>query len=228
MPFTAQDVFKRTTKILQDVNATRWPLAEQLMWLNDAVREIVLQKPNTTARTVTLSLAAGTKQTLPLPYSTLIQVIRNGSGMVVTPVSRQLVDAFLPGWHNTAIIPAAQAVRHVIDDTDDAKTFYVVPANDGTGTLEAVVSVLPAALAEPVTNPNSLASYAALTVDLDDLYQNAVTDYVLYRSFSKDMSLQGAAARATTHFQLFASAMGIKLQGEMRNVNKPVERPVAG
>lgn len=228
MPFTAQDVFSRTVKILQDVNATRWPLAEQLLWLNDAVREVVIHKPNATARTVSLPLAAGTKQSLPIPYNTLIQVVRNATGAAVTPVSRQLVDAFLPGWHDTSVIPAAATVRHVVDDSDDPKTFYVVPANDGTGALEVVVSVLPTALAMPVSNPNALASYAALTVDMDDLYQNVLTDYVLYRSFSKDMSLPGAAARATAHYQLFAQAIGLKLQGEMRNVNKPVERPVAG
>ena len=228
MPFTARDVFERTETILQDVGATRWPYAEQLLWLNDAGREIVTLKPNANARTVELDLAQGTRQTLPANYHALISVTRNLTGpsnarvggRAITTVKRSVMDNLFPNWHDPAVMPQSPMVRHVLDDAMDQSTFYVVPGNTGAGFIEAVVSVLPATLAVPAA-PTSLASYGALIVDLPDIYQNAVTDYVLFKSFSKDMALPGSSQRAVAHYSAFANALGVKAQAEMnQNVNQ--------
>lgn len=228
MPFTARDVFQRAETILQDVGATRWPYAEQILWLNDAMREIVIHKPNANSRTVELALVAGTLQTLPDQYHAMLAVTRNLSGpseariggRSITTVKRSVMDNLMPRWHDPAFMPNSAMVRHVIDDPLDQRTFYVVPGNTGAGVIEAVVSVIPAALAVPAS-PGALASYEALTVDLPAIYMNAIVDFVLYRAFSKDMALPGAAQRAVAHYTAFANALGIKAQAELnQNPNK--------
>ena len=232
MPFTARDVFARTTPILQDAGAVRWPYPEQILWLNDAVREIALLKPNATAKTVELAMVRGALQTLPATAQRLMQVIRNldtlagsetgrAGGRAITPITRDLMDSLRPNWTDPNVLPYGKVVRHVIDDAYDERSFYVVPGNDGTGIIEAIVSAIPADLSAPVTAPDSLASYAALTVDLPDIYRSPVVDYVLYRAFSKDMNLPASAARASAHYQQFAAALGQKAQVEqIANVNQ--------
>lgn len=225
MAFTAKDVLSRTTTILQDAGAVRWPLSEQLLWLNDATREIAILKPNATAKTVVVPLVAGTKQTIPATAHALIQVTRNVDGAnntpgrVITPIVREVLDAQMPGWHDQTKLPYGKVVKHVIDDPFDQQVFYVVPGNDGTGKLEAVVSALPAEIATPA-DPFDIDAYTG-TVDLPEIYRNAVIDYVLYRAFSKDMNLAGAANRAVAHYQQFSTAIGVKTQAEAAvNVNE--------
>lgn len=228
MPFTARDVFERAEIILQDAGATRWPYTEQLLWLNDAGREIVTLKPNANARTVELELEQGTKQSLAEAHHALISVTRNMTGpegariggRAITTAKRSVMDTLFPNWHDPAVMPQTVMVRHVIDDAMDQRTFYVVPGNTGAGVIEAVVSVIPATLELPAS-PDSLASYSALDVDLPAIYQNAVVDYVLFKAFSKDMALPGSAQRAVAHYSAFANALGVKAQAEVnQNVNQ--------
>lgn len=225
MAFTAKDVLTRTTTILQDAGAVRWPLAEQLLWLNDATREIAILKPNATAKTVVISMVSGTKQTIPTTAQALIQVTRNVVGVgntpgrVITPIVREVLDAHMPGWHDATKLPYGSIVKHVIDDPFDQNVFYVVPGNDGTGKIEAVVSSLPAEISVP-TDPFDIDAYTT-AVDVPDIYRNSVIDYVLYRAFSKDMNLAGAANRAVAHYQQFTNALGVKSQAEAAvNVNE--------
>lgn len=228
MSFTALEVFERTEKILQDAGAVRWPYPEQLLWLNDAGREVVTLKPNANAKTVELTLVEGTKQTLPAQHHALLEVKRNLTGPVgarvggraITTARRSVMDTLMPNWHDPTFLPFSAMVRHVVDDPLDQATFYVVPGNTGAGVIEAVVSALPTHLTAPAS-PELLVSYGALTVDLPRIYLNPVVDYVLYRSFSKDMAQPGAADRAGAHYSAFNGALGVKAQAEMnQNVNQ--------
>lgn len=224
MAFTAKDVLTRVSTILQDSGAVRWPLPEQLTWLNDATREIAIVKPNATAKTVVISLVSGTKQEIPETAASLIQVTRNitgtsTGGRVITPIVREVLDRQIPRWHETEFLPFSANVKHVIDDPFDQRVFYVVPGNDGTGKIEAVVSSIATDIPVP-TNQFEIDDYTA-AVDLQDIYRNVVVDYVLYRAFSKDMALAGAVQRAQAHYMQFSNALGIKVQGEaVANVNE--------
>jgi hypothetical protein len=235
MAFTAKDVMLRATTVLQDAGAVRWPATELLLWLNDAVRELALHKPNAVAETAELSLAQGTWQSLPAEYISLIRVSRNltnvaadvggrTGGKAITPIVREILDAQMPGWQDLTVLPASPNVTHIIQDMMDPRSFYVVPANDGTGIIEAIVSKMPADIVQP-TNPLDIDSYTA-TVDLPDIYRNALVDFVLYRAFSKDMNLAGNAQRAGAHYQQFAQAIGMKTQTEqVTTVNTTGSQP---
>jgi hypothetical protein len=89
--------------------------------------------------------------------------------------------------------------------------YWVYPGNDGTGYVEADVSVLPTPLVA-AGNVNSIGSYSA-DVGLLELYGGPLLDYVLYRCQLKD-DIDGAAGRSAVHFQQFASVLGIKIQVE--------------
>ena len=217
MAFTVQNVLSVAATTLLDSDHVRWPLTELLSYLNDGVRTIVSIKPNANSRTVTLALASGTLQTLPDEYTVLSRVTRNMltghdevggpvGGAVIRPVmGRGLMDAFFPAWQADESLFAA-TVKHVIYDQADLRRFYVIPGNDGTGKIEAVVGVMPAAIPEPAS-PTLLASYSA-TVGLPDKFRTPLTDFVLARAFGKDSMVPASEARAAKHMAQFTEAMG--------------------
>lgn len=224
MAFTAQNVIQTAQATLQDGAGVRWLPTELLNYLNAGVREIALQKPNATAETTTMDLVAGTKQSLPAGYHKLLSAIRNtANNRAILPVVKEVLDIQYPGWHDTGTLPASPTVSYVMDDMFDVSTFYVCPANDGQGNIEVMMSRLPTPLAAP-NDPLDLSAYT-MAVQIADIYENCLVDYVCSRAFSKDLNIPGAAQRAQAHYQLFQQALGIKAQVEMaQNVDTPKSR----
>lgn len=220
MALRARDIMERAQRLVLDETSVRWPLAELCMWVNDAQREVVLQKPSALSANVVISLAADTMQELPNTYLALLRVVRNvtvaGSppvrtgGRAVRIVSREVMDSQSPDWHDPTKTTPAKVVKHYLFDEQDPLHFYVYPPNDGTGKVEAIVSAAPAVIAA-TGDANALASYETVLA-LPDIYANAILDFVLYRSYAKDANFAGNAQRAALHYQQFANSLGMKVQ----------------
>jgi hypothetical protein len=210
--FTTADVMTRAATTIGDEQFVRWSAQELHRYLNDGLRAIVAIKPNAKSKTVTLDLVEGTMQTLPEDYTILSRVSRNitsdgnGTGAIRTLDSRSVVDAMLPGWQDETVIPFARVVKHVIHDLADPATFYVVPGNDATGHIEAVVGAYPAASPVPGANPSAIGSYTD-AVDLADIYLNPLVDYLIHRAYAKDARVAGSAARAAAHYEMFTGGV---------------------
>lgn len=239
MAVTAKQVFERVRILSQDNTSVRWPLAELLQWLNDALREVVLHKPSAGGSTVVVDLVEGTYQTVPSTYIGLLRVVRNvvsvdgetgirTAGRAIRMVQRDILDSQHPDWHSDDAVPFAAAVKHVVYDPADPRAFYVYPGNSGTGKIEAVAYKTPTQIALP-SDPEDIDGYSA-TLDIADIYQNAIVDYVLYRAYSKDAQFAGNAQRANAHFQMFANSLGIKIKNEITSnpntvINNPLVQP---
>ena len=52
------------------------------------------------------------------------------------------------------------------------------------------------------------------TLPLDDMYLNALMEYMLFRCFEKDSDTPNNQIRATGHFQAFLQMLGAKLSTE--------------
>jgi hypothetical protein len=224
MAFQAKEVMLRAQYVLQDAGAVRWTAPELRLWLNDGLREIAIRKPNATSASVEIALAKGTYQKLPAGYQALVRITRNldtlddsvdkrGGGRAITKIHREVMDAQIPGWQDSSVLPYSKQVMHYIEEIIDRRSYYVVPGNDGTGTVEAIVSRVPAEIPEPATAILDVDSYDTV-VEIADEYRNSLVDYSLYRAFSKDMNIAGGAQRSQMHYQQFADALGIKVQME--------------
>lgn len=211
----ASDLMARARIVLQDEDSVRWPLAELSDWINDGLREISRQAPSAFARTDDLVLVAGVKQALPDAYTRMLRPIVNAPfegadrapRVAVTVVDQFTLDIVQPDWHSER--RKRQQVRHVMLDEAAPRTFYVYPSNDGTGRLRAVMAVRFAPVVAAGA-ADALASYAA-EVGVDDLYANALLDYVLYRAFSKDAQYAGSMQRAAAHFSQFGAAVNMQM-----------------
>lgn len=230
MTFTAKDIIDESTVLLQDVGGVRWTPPEILAYINGAVREICIRNPRASTELRHLSLDGGTRQTLPDDCLILSRVHCNVITDPLAPIgdpaphfqstairmvnSKEMLDAVLPNWMDSTSGATKQAaVLYVYYDPITPREFYVIPANNGLGKIEVVVGVLPARIPTPVSNPLDPASYTA-TVDLPDIYQSMVVDFVLYRALSKDSSLPGSKERALMHKQLFDTAMSAQAGAE--------------
>jgi hypothetical protein len=218
MAVTVQSVIDRAQTVLQDTTGVRWPVvAELVLWVNDAQREIALLKPDAAAVNDTITLIAGTKQSIPTGGNRLLKVVRNmssasnGTGKrAVRLVDREVLDAQTPDWHDPTVAgDAAHAavVKHYIYDESNPRNFYVYPGVNGAAYLEIIYSSNPAAVAQ-VDN-----------LSIPDIFANAVLNYVLYMAYMKDAEYAGNQQRASSHFQLFTASITGK--GQIDAITNP-------
>ena len=220
MSVNVKEAIERAQRIVQDDEAVRWTLPEWLTWFNDAIREIALYKPTAFSVSAPFLLAAGTYQKAPAAANLVLRVTRNLKTIdpdtrvgttSVRAVDRDQLDLSNPSWHDPTVVTPRREVRNVAYDQDEPTAFWVYPPNDGTGIVELVTSVPPEPIAAPDA-PNEIASYETLEAKAPNVLLNAVTDYMLYRAFSKDAAFAGSAQRAITYYSAFANAVGINIQ----------------
>ena len=198
-------VIDKAQTVLQDTTGVRWPDAELLDWLNDGQQSIVIYKPNAYVRTIAVLMVQGTKQSLPSDGVQLVNVVRNMGANGTTPgrairiAQQEMLDARVPNWHGST---ASAEVQHFVYSALNPKTFYVYPPNTGTGYVEMAYG------AEP---PNATLG-GAITVD--NIYQTALLDYMLYRAFSKDTEFADQS-RSTSYLNAFIAALTGKVRVEM-------------
>lgn len=205
MALTAQDVLNRVRVLLVDTDSTnyRWTDAEIFRWIGDAQRVIVGIKPNACNSITTLSLVAGTRQTLPADGFIFMgancNIVGSARGRAVRVVQRDDMDRLRPNWHGEGQVAT---VQNVIFDPLDQTAFFVYPPNDGTGKIEINYA----------KHPTEVASGATPLVILD-AYMPPVVDYVCYRCFIKD-GPEGSKGVAQDYLTSFAQALGIYGAGE--------------
>lgn len=199
----AVDLINRVAVTLQDPTFVRWTQQELLNYLNDAQRQVVLFRPDARAVNHTLTCAAAAKQSLPADALRLVNVIRNKDGRAITKIDRNILDVQLPTWFETAI--GADGVKHYVYDAADPKVFYVFPKPTTSNQIELVYSAAPVDIV--VVN----FSTDTQVIGVDDIYANAIMDYMMYRAYQKDSEFANLN-RAGVYFQSFATSLGIKAQ----------------
>lgn len=222
--FQQRDVMLEASLILQDDRFTRWTLPTLNLFINGALREILLHKPNAFAKTAELPLVRGALQKMPDEYPILLRITRNlvtidaspagrAGGSQITLVSRQMLDAISPNWSDPYSTRPNATVKHFMFDVAEPDHFYVYPPNTGGGMVEAMVAAEPARVTAPSSAADQVASWAQV-VPIKEAYRQPVVDYMLFRAFSMDLTLPGMAQRAQMHRQAFDQALGIKYSRE--------------
>jgi hypothetical protein len=179
-----------------------------LSFLNSAVLQISLVRPDATSTITSLQLAAGTKQVIPSNGNRFVNVIRNlGSdgltaGKVISKVDREALDSILPTWHQAT---ATTVVLHYLFDERSPKHFYVYPPVHATTAVyvEVVYS----------ENPDEMATTGA-TIPLADIYVNPMKDWALYLAYMIDTDSPGSKEQAMHHFKSFYQGLGQEMQME--------------
>lgn len=208
MSVTAQSIIRRVVETLNDTTSVRWPVAELVRYLNDGQREVGTYRPDALVSGATHNLVAGSKQALPANGIKLMDIVRNDStsSRAIRMTNRQILDAQIPNWHN---LTGATEILHFIYDPRDPLVFYVYPPAAASG---AAVYMIYAGTPTAITEPADGSTYANVSgnIGVPDIFANALTDYVLYRAYTKDTEYAGNAARATAHYQAFTNALTVE------------------
>jgi len=211
------EVIKRVEDVLQDSNV-RWPRVELQNWLNESYLQIALLRPDASSKTGTLTCVAGSRQTITSGFSTalrLLDVVRNlaasSDKKVVRLIDRSVLDDQRPAWHNDT---ASVNIQNYTFDVRQPKEFFVFPPATTSAQLEVVYTDLPGthSLSEANLHPTTGSSEV---IKVDDTYLSVITDWILYRAFSKDAEFAANAARAGAHYQTFMSSIGNKTQSDV-------------
>ena len=197
----ASDIISRARTILNDVDGVRWLDTELLNWINDGQRLIALVRPDSSVSNTTVTLVAGTKQTIPADGLRLLDVTRNigangAGGRVCRNVDRDVLDTQNINWHSEAQM---DVVKNFVYDNRDPKTFYVYPPATTSAKLEIIYS----------KNPTNCVDTAS-TLAVADIYADPLLNYVLYRAYSKDAEFAQNSNLSSGYLATFQGMLGIK------------------
>lgn len=203
---TVSSILLRAWTKAQDLGATkRWPEAEGILWCADAQLAIVDKLPRAYTQTAVVTPAADARQTLAglgltrglqiidIPYNVASDGVT--PGQLLTKVKRAFMDDSVLSWR------AAQgaAVEHWMTDDEDPKSFDIYPTLNVAGKIKVVYAAMPADL-----------TAGADVIALDDIYADAMQQYVLFSFFSKDITSIKSAQMAQMYYTLFERALGIR------------------
>lgn len=206
---TVLKIATRARLVVNDVAGTRWSDAEILDWVNAAEAAIVAMEPPAYVVTETFALVEGTKQALPSLGVSLVDIVRNMGtdgttpGDVVDSIDRKMLDSLKPGWHGDTGVATVDLFIH---DPRDPTKFYVYPPQPSSsfGYVEVEYSKMPPDLTTgDLTDP----------LNLREVYQEAILNYLLFRMYSKEAK-EGNGALAKDYFQAFIGAIGARSQGD--------------
>lgn len=221
----ASDVITRASRILADQTKVRWTVPEMVDHCKDAVRQIILARPDAYSVTRWMTLKAGDSRQVAgniaasdnvdfgsaifNPTTRLLRVTRNGSTGGYAPIreaSRVALDSELPNWHVPPASATGYRVQHYVFDNISPYTFYVYPAVPSS-LLNHQVEIVHSAL------PDLSGTGESISLGLPDQYIAPIVDWVLYRAFSKDAEYAGNMERANHHLNSFATVLQISQAG---------------
>lgn len=200
------DVITSAGDLLLDEDHVRYPVDELIRWSNEAMGAILGRKPSAFSTITVVSLAQGTKQTLPAGSKVLLDVIRNIKADGTTPgrairrSDRQQLDDVDPTWHTAK--PKSEIRNYTYDDRI-SDTYYVYPPAVAGTKVELAHAVLPA----EIMNITGI-----LQIGLE--YKAAVVNYLCYRANSKESEYSNPAA-AVAFYQAFEAELGNKTAADM-------------
>jgi len=204
----AQHILSRVRNVLQDNTGVRWTDGELFDYLSDAQREVANIRPDATATHSNVQLTTGTEQSIPSDGLRLLKIVRNMSGTAadatgaraVRRTEFEAINSVDPSWHDPTVTGSAThgtIVKNFMFDPRDPRKFYVYPGVAGNAYVEVIYS----------KNPTSIGAASTL-IQVDDIFANALIDFVIYRAYLKDAEASGGIQKATAYFNAFATSLG--------------------
>lgn len=204
---TSNEILTQVNDLLNDEDFFRWTKPELLRYFNAAQKAILLRRPDAyTIDVDDFTCISGTKQKLPDDSHRLIDVPRNFvSGRAITgPHERSLLDDSYPTWFAGN---DAESAELFIYDERNPKTFYIYPGVVAGTKLTIVISKVPPITTLEQNNDDQV-------IALDDIYENAIIEWILYRCYSKDAEYASNSSKALMHLNAFKAQIGEKSQAD--------------
>lgn len=229
MSILAKDTVAKVGIRLNDSGYINWTQSELLKWLNAGQRAIALVRPDASVSTLSFVLVAGTKQAIPNTAIRMIALTRNMGADGATPgdviriVTRDVMDRTRPDWHTGTTVAASATVERFIYDGRVPKVFWVFPPQPALnqGYVEGQFSTEPA----DCTINGVDGALVDTNLSIDDAYEGALMEYMLYLAFDKETDTRNPA-KASDHKNTFFGMLGIQMKSDIAFDPKSDQVPV--
>lgn len=226
---TVADLMERVAMLYNDSDYARVGQDMYLKFLDDALMQLVMVRPDAHLKTAVVQLDAGTKQELPDDCISLIDIFRNmgqdglTDGRPCWQVVRKDMDYFAD-WHASPAEDPTEITEFAYD-TKNAKTFWVSPA-PGAGT-DIYIEIMYSYPFEPFSAETW---EEALTMDIpcDEVFCGAVISYMLYLLYSTDSSSKTDKVVGETYKADFYNQLGLEYKAISTAIPMPGDAVVAG
>lgn len=217
----AKDVYKIVSSRIQDLMPNRrwqWenPADDNTPslqdFLNNALLNVVLHRPDSNPYIKSHTLTKGPMQMLEEDDLTLLECIRNIKpggkyGRAVTRIDRSEMDSFFVDWYEDDENFEFDGVWNwAYERLTNPLVFWVNPwpLQDGTGNrLEMVVSRKPALITSPDDD-----------ITISPLFKSALESWMLFEIMASDTS-ESNWKKALQYFQSFGQVLGVKMKVDM-------------
>lgn len=211
MTILAQDLINAIAAELSDETFVTWTEADLTGYLNSALRQLVLVRPDVSSSTENITLNPGTKQSIPITALRLLDIVRNMGADGATPgkpiwsIPEKTLNSYRPTWHSET---GKSVIKNFVYDEDEPKTFYTYPPVHAVTTVivEAKFSVMPAEITDVTVD----------SIPVDDVYEGPLREWMLYRAYSKETDSTESRDLARQHEKSFYQSLGIKTQVDVK------------
>ncbi|SMB81404.1 hypothetical protein SAMN05660772_01837 [Pasteurella testudinis DSM 23072] len=191
------ELINRAKITAQDVDFVQWPESEWLTWYNECLLALASARSDAGAETRTVTLVAGSRQTIPSDSNKLIEVVRNDStGRAIRLLDRKVLDEQNPLWHKET----GPEPKYYTYDPNIPTTYYVFP---GVTTTTHKIDVV---IAKSPTPADSVES----EVPVEDWFAPAIVDYILYRAYLKNAEYTNDLTRSEYFRRSFYERLGVE------------------
>lgn len=201
----AQELVVKVARDLGDYESgyehVRWGVADLLEYLGDAMRVVVLLRPDANAVTVPVLLSTGsTRQAIPVDGARFIGVVRNMGadgqtpGLPVSLIKREDLDAANQGWHVEAF---SEVIDHFVFDDAVPTIFYVSPPPASGVWVDLSYARLP-------LPPRA----AGDVLPLSEIWAEPLREYMMYRAYTRNDSSSEDLAKGERHLSRFFTVLG--------------------
>ena len=208
MTVAAQLIVRDAQEALHDLPGIRYPASDLVRYLNAGQVVIVINRPEQSATTETLTLVEGPDQTLPAKFAAFIDIPRNTEGrrLAIRKVDQDDLDACAPGWYGMA---RAGEIEHYCYDLRDPRTLLVYPPARAGVKVQLVGALYPQEVPEPSGSGRAFSTVTG-DIGLADHWREALLCYCLHRALAKDASDGGNAELSGGYLAKFNALVGIQ------------------
>lgn len=213
----AQSIVETASLTLRDPQGRRWTASELLRYLNDGQREIGIMRVDSCTERRSIAMVAGAEQTLPTDCIRLIEITHNMGaapgttvGEPIRLIDRDELDSTAPSWRTAA---AQDVVIHYVYDGRVPKSWDCYPPQlSGGRYVRAAVQVIPVNCT--INGVDDQVTSTAIAID--DIYQTALQDYIIYRAYDKNDQSRNVNESQRFYARLL-QRLGIKGESDLKN-----------
>lgn len=208
---TIQDIMDRVSLLYNDTTYDRVSKDMYLKFLDDALMQLVMVRPDANSKVVVMQLDPGTKQTFPADMLTLIDVYRNRGqdgitdGPPIWEVNRKDLDYFM-NWHTPSVVEPTSITEYAYDPKT-SKLFWVSPS---PGAYTPIFIELSYSYAFPTFAVLEWERALTQAIPCDESFSGAVSAYILYRLYSTDTASKTDKVMADAYKAEFYNQAGVE------------------